>query len=232
MFTLTTTIQEITLTATNIPGIFDYFFNELNKSRDEILNIFEEWGKEYEKLAEEHATDDGWFYYDEMADFVQEKFQQAKMTENFIKGDYISYEDGLYKVTGFSPRGILVEEIRPARNNGYIAITEISASRLAEITLVSNEEIMDTTNGHNRELVEKINMLWNEKREKFCPILRALYERDFDEIFSSPAFEWTDDKESVKEYLHDMWDVVADNYLQHIADDWDLETILSFLRYI
>jgi hypothetical protein len=37
--------------------------------------------------------------------------------------------------------------------------------------------------------------------------------------------------ESVKETLHDEWDIHADNYLMHIADDWDLKAILYFLRY-
>lgn len=234
MISLTTTIQEITLTA-NAHGVFDYLFNDHNMSRDEILNIFEDWGKEYEELAQKHEGNDNWFYYDEMDEFVDRKFAEIKLGDEFVEGDYIIYETGLYKITGFTSRGILVDEIRPRisprKDNDDCVVIEIGLSQVKNITLVSGEEIMDTTNGHDPQLVYKINQAWNEKREKFCPILRALYERDFDEIFDSPAFQWTDGKESVKEYLHDMWDVVADNYLQHIADDWDLETILSFLRY-
>ena len=110
-------------------------------------------------------------------------------------------------------------------------ITEIGLSQVENITLVSGEEIMDTTQNHDPELVYKINQAWNEKREQFAPILRALYERDITEIMDSDAWNWTDNMDSVKETLHDEWDVHADNYLMHIADDLDLRTILTFLRY-
>jgi hypothetical protein len=108
---------------------------------------------------------------------------------------------------------------------------------------------MDTTNGHDPELVEKINIAWIECREKFCPILCALYARDIDEITDADSFqlpEWLDCDEyhngrvtgNWAEYntmaLNQMkkeWDFFAPNYLQHIADDTDLKTILTFLRY-
>jgi hypothetical protein len=230
MFTLTTTIQEITLTA-NAHGVFDYLFNDHNMSRDEILNIFEDWGKEYEELAKKHEGDDNWFYYDEMDEFVDRKFTEIKLGDEFVEGDYIIYATGLYKITGFTSRGILVDEIRPRKDADDWVITEIGLSQVKEITLVSGYEIMDTTQNHDPELVYKINQAWNEKREQFCPILRALYERDIKEIMESDAWNWTDDAESVKEALHDEWDIHANNYLMHIADDWDLKAILYFLRY-
>lgn len=230
MFTLTTTIQEITLTA-NAHGVFDYLFNDHNMSRDEILNIFEDWGKEYEELAKKHEGDDNWFYYDEMDEFVDRKFTEIKLGDEFVEGDYIIYATGLYKITGFTSRGILVNEIRPRKDADDWVITEIGLSQVKEITLVSGYEIMDTTQNHDPELVRKINQAWNEKREGFCPILRALYERDIKEIMESDAWNWTDDAESVKETLHDEWDIHANNYLMHIADDWDLKAILYFLRY-
>lgn len=230
MFTLTTTIQEITLTA-NAHGVFDYLFNDHNMSRDEILNIFEDWGKEYEELAKKHEGDDDWFYYEEMDEFVDRKFTEIKLSDEFVEGDYIIYATGLYKITGFTSRGILVDEIRPRKDADDWVITEIGLSQVKEITLVSGYEIMDTTQNHDPELVYKINQAWNEKREQFCPILRALYERDIKEIMESDAWNWTDDAESVKEALHDEWDIHANNYLMHIADDWDLKAILTFLRY-
>lgn len=230
MFTLTTTIQEITLTA-NAHGVFDYLFNDHNMSRDEILNIFEDWGKEYEELAKSHEGDDDWFYYEEMDEFVDRKFTEIKLGDEFVKGDYIIYATGLYKITGFTGRGILVDEIRPRKDADEWVVTEIGLSQVKDITLVSGEEIMDTTQNHDPELVGKINRAWNEKREEFCPILRALYARDITEIMDSDVWNWTDDVDSVKETLHDEWDVHADYYLMHIADDLDLRTILYFLRY-
>ena len=236
MITLTTTIQEITLQAYSF-GVFNYLFEREHNamSRDEILNIFEEWGKEFEALEKEHEGEDDWFYYDEIDEFISKKYMELKLEDMFpfgiAIGDHITYEGGLYKITGFTGRSILVDEIRPRKDNDDWIVTEIGLSQADKFTLVSDEEIMDTTNGHNPELVAKINKAWNEKREQFCSILRTLYDRDIKEIMDSDAWNWTDDAESVKETLHDEWDFHAYNYLMHIADDWDLKAILYFLRY-
>lgn len=232
MITLTTTIQEITMQAYSF-GVFNYLFEREHNamSRDEIFNLFEKWGEEFEALEKEHEGESDWFYYDEIDEFVGKKFTEIKLGDEFAKGDYIIYATGLYKIIGFTARGILVDEIRPRKDADEWIITEIGLSQVKDIVLVSGEEIMDTTQNHDPELVRKINQAWNEKREGFCPILRALYERDITEIMDSDAWNWTDNADSVKETLHDEWDVHADNYLMHIADDLDLQTILTFLRY-
>jgi len=95
------------------------------------------------------------------------------------------------------------------------------------------EGIMNTTNCHNEALVEQINEKWNKFRDKFRPILCALYERDAEEILNSEAFSFDPaaDAEWVEGYMKHNWKVEAENYLMHIADDQDLETILTFVRY-
>lgn len=92
--------------------------------------------------------------------------------------------------------------------------------------------IMDTTNGHEPELVRRINDAWDKYREEFRPILIALYDRDIEEIFNSDAFlcGWNDTDEAFAD-LQSNWDMHAWNYLQHIADNNDLSTILHFLNY-
>lgn len=231
MISLITTIQEITMQASVI-GVYEYLFDSCNECRDDIFNRFEEWGKEFEEAHKDYE-DYEWNgdYYDEIDEFVQKKFTEIKLADEFVKGDYIVYATGLYKIIGFTARGILVDEIRPRKDAEDWVVTEIGLSQVKDITLVSGEEIMDTTQSHDPELVRKINQAWNEKREQFCPILRALYARDIKEIMDSDAWNWTGDAESVKEILHDEWDVHVDNYLMHIADDWDLKAILYFLRY-
>jgi len=110
-------------------------------------------------------------------------------------------------------------------------------------------DIMDTGNGHSRHYVDCINDAWRKDKESFKPILCVLYERDIDEITDSDAFripkwESTDEYEKGVKYgdweeymrmaLNDMkerWDVFADNYLMHIADDGDLECIVAYLHY-
>ena len=233
MITFVTTTQEITLQAYAF-GVFDYLYNKRDKSRDEILNMFEEWGREFVLLENEHEHDTDWHYYDEIDAFVNKKFQEIKLDDLFpagiAVGDYLTYEGGLYKITGFEGDAIVVSEIRPGTDMDRI-VRSIDFSQADKIKILDSEEIMDTTNGHDPELVEKINRAWNEKREQFCPILRCLYERDIKEIMDSDAWNWTDDAESVKETLHYEWDIHAYNYLMHIADDTDLKTILTFIRY-
>lgn len=93
------------------------------------------------------------------------------------------------------------------------------------------EGIMDETNGHNPNLVKEINEKWDKLRPFFKTILCALYERDMEEIYNSDAFRFEGSMDDAFKAMCDEWDFHAANYLQHIADDQDLETILTFVRY-
>ena len=147
-------------------------------------------------------------------------------------GDHVTYEGGIFKVTGFSERGVLVEEIKPRPENPDWKVVEIGFFQSDKVKIIPGyEDIMDTTNAHNPELVKKINIAWNEKRGQFFPIMCALYKRDIKEILDSDAFtfpKYGDDDAYL--YLHANWDIEAYNYLQHIADDTDLECILNYLH--
>ena len=238
---LINTIQEITLQAYAF-GIYDYLFNERNMSRTDIFNIFVEWAKEFEETHENFDWMQGSFY-DEVDDFLTCRFDSIKIADKIrdafpggiTKGDHISYEGGIFKVTGFTECGILVDEVCPCKDNEDWIVTEIGFSQSDKVKILPDyEDIMDTTNSHNPELVAKINIAWNEKREMFFPIMCALYKRDNDEILASDAFaDWdkvSKDYDTLYEYMEANWDIEAYNYLQHIADDADLECILNYLH--
>lgn len=90
---------------------------------------------------------------------------------------------------------------------------------------------MNPYNGHSKELVLKINRLWKKNKSKFCPILIALFHRDFDEIYNADSFGGLPtDKNDAWLSLSLNWETNAYNYLMHIADDGDLETIINFIR--
>lgn len=84
--------------------------------------------------------------------------------------------------------------------------------------------IINPYNGHNRELVDKICDAWDNPKyhDRFADILFALGCRD-------------------KQEIQDNYDIVIncnetamDNahiLMEGVCDDWDLETILSFIRY-
>jgi len=111
-----------------------------------------------------------------------------------------------------------------------------------------NSTIMDSVS-HDEELVRKINDAWKKNREMFCGILCTLYKRDIDEITDADSFQskewsetneyqkgldtgdWKDFMDMVLSKMCEEWDFYAENYLEHIADDCDLECILNFLHY-
>ena len=99
------------------------------------------------------------------------------------------------------------------------------------------EEIMNIYNAHNPQLVKTINKLWNVARDRFRIILVALMERDAEEMLNgmnSCCFGW--DETADVEYVRlcvtgNLWEDYAYDYLMHVADDGDLETIINFIRY-
>ena len=235
------TIQEITLQAYAF-GVYDYLFNERNMSRTDIFQLFVKWAEEFEESHKDFDWLQGSFY-DEVDDFIGYRLDSMK-TEDKIRehfpcglavGDFITYEGGIFKVTGISERGLLVDEVKPCEGNEDWIVCEIGFSQADKIDILPDyEEVMDTTNGHDPELVAKINIAWNEKREMFFPIMCALYKRDNDEILASDAFaDWdkvSKDYDTLYGYMEANWDIEAYNYLRHIADDTDLECVLNYLH--
>ena len=72
--------------------------------------------------------------------------------------------------------------------------------------------IMDTSNNHNEELVDKINKAYYTKRREFDTIVAFLMVRDKDEC----------EENNVNNDTY--------SYLMHVADDTDLECILNYVR--
>lgn len=129
--------------------------------------------------------------------------------------------------------------IEPLTAKGYFKTREECARTIPTAQVIDFDEpvrepegIMDETNGHERELVRRINKAWDEDKAKFGQILRALYKRDQQEIFEHPAFDRLPDyPEIAANELEADWEKWAFDYLQHIADNQDLSTILYFIRY-
>lgn len=86
-------------------------------------------------------------------------------------------------------------------------------------------DIMDDRNAHNPELVRKINAAWRSKKYHDCfgTILLALLTRDKKEF--EDRFDC--DVELTEEFAY----INAHQIMEGVCDDWDLETILSFIRY-
>lgn len=99
--------------------------------------------------------------------------------------------------------------------------------------------IMTPYNAHNKDLVNKINELWNsEKHDRFRIILVAYMQRDLEEMLEKNCFgDCGDDKvvnfvenEVDYNYLNENWEDLAEYYLMRVSDDADLECIIDFIR--
>ncbi len=86
-------------------------------------------------------------------------------------------------------------------------------------------DIMDTYNSHNPELVRKINAAWRDDKyhDKFEGILHALLERDYEEYCDKFEVPEVTTSDYAMNHAHEI--------MEGVCDDWDLETILSFIRY-
>lgn len=100
--------------------------------------------------------------------------------------------------------------------------------------------IMTPHNAHNKDLVNKINELWNNEvnHDRFRIILVAYMQRDLEEMYDWNCFGEASDEKTEKffdenvntEYLNTHWEDLAEYYLMRVADDADLECIIDFIR--
>lgn len=216
--------------------------------------------------------------YDEIDAFVQEKYEDLDKPELRPDADieycFEIYDENFFGKQGVSARMHVCDGY--AEGDGirmeYPKLADLTGAQIEEMDrylggrikdsgtvvpddvmlvygkVVSFHGIMDTLNGHDPDLVRRINVAWIEKKEMFRPILCALYERDIDEItdhdaFRIPAWEewpeyhhgcntndWTAYNDNAFAEMQTNWEDYADNYLEHIADGQDLECILDFVR--
>lgn len=144
----------------------------------------------------------------------------------------IKYTDLTFDVSrvGFSSEGFLVIEGGDVDDPLYKGITldekDIDVSYLEPIIayLTKSNGIIDEYNGHNPELVCKINAAWRSDKyhDRFGDILYALACRDMT--------EW---EEKYNDIIHDSEDATnhAHEIMEGVCDDVDLECILKFIRY-
>lgn len=131
------------------------------------------------------------------------------------------------------------------KDSGFVCPDDVC---IALGKVVSFSGIMDTGQNHDPELVRRINLAWMWKKDKFRPILCALYERDINEITDSDAFlfdqwkkwpeyeagcvskDWKAYNDRAYAEMQTNWEDYAENYLKHVADGKDLQCILDFVR--
>ena len=148
----------------------------------------------------------------------------------YLKESCVEFDVAYIKCTDMGELTIVGNELLHANDATKITLTEedIEPEYLdAIIPLLRKrkwEEIMDDSNNHDTELVRKINEAWNDEKyhHEFGDILLAIGRRDKKEIAEKLDCE-TDNYETAMANAHEI--------LQHICDDQDLETILSFIRY-
>ena len=125
----------------------------------------------------------------------------------------------------------LEEEIKKSENPAFAEIRDElnTIDTLAKLKAKLDGSIMNTTNGHDKHLVELLNKCWDRVAwDVRGLIMKSLYFRDYDECIDKEIFT-EDDTENWWSNDWD-WEKYAYDYLMKVADDTDLETILSFFR--
>ena len=82
-------------------------------------------------------------------------------------------------------------------------------------------DLMDASNGHDKDLVMQINYAWDVAEEPFYDIVHFLVQRDMDE-WEERVHDLPTDKLTRREMCY--------QYCQNVADDTDLQTILNYCR--
>lgn len=100
------------------------------------------------------------------------------------------------------------------KNNMYIKINATPYD-------IMEYDIMNRTKGHTIALVEEINRVYNERPDRFEEILMLLAKRDSGEL---------EEHNVVSFGINTSYDEIAHIYLQRIADDLDLETIIKYCK--
>ena len=96
---------------------------------------------------------------------------------------------------------------------------DITNDWLSDKNIVTFEKVMDYTQRHDENFVEKINEIWNSnKQENLIKIINMFIERDIDSVMVNFNFYGKTDYE------------VCNYYLMEVADNLDLETIIKFMR--
>lgn len=91
---------------------------------------------------------------------------------------------------------------------------------IADIPSVKCCDLMDTSNGHNKELVRRINKAYGQHTEWFIQIVRLLAERD--------VVEFVNTINRLPQSLDNG--TICHEYCQRIADNTDLAAILEYCR--
>lgn len=169
----------------------------------------------------------------------------------FKVGDYVLYYGAIYAITDVAADGYRVSFVDGVtRCHSRVSLISFLQEGKME-KLVGYDEVMhEWGDAHDELLRSKINYAWNTNRELFGLILGGLYRRDIDEITNHDAFQipgwlrlpeykkgcdtgdWTDYNAVVLRRMLDAWDFYAETYLSHIADDSDLEFIVSLIDFV
>jgi len=117
-----------------------------------------------------------------------------------------------------------IQELEVEKTSIEARITLLESEKYFKSKRMGDWELMDGTNSHNPMLVKAINSAWNDEETSklFEGIVVALMMRDSDEV---------EEKLGEPQRVIDNWIDYLPNYLMNIADDWDLTTILHFVRW-
>ena len=224
-------------------AVIDFFFKEDSliceldgydhnveiKSSDFIVKL-----RDYMNVAILHCCEE----YDRLVKYIKKsehrRFEPADCDDIIFAIEGTSVYVNVIDVCLDSDNDELIMQVED--DGEYLTLTEkdIKPNYIRSVMeyIYTHENIMDTYNGHNAELVNKINAEWRNEslREQFGLIVYAIAKRDYDETVEKVSN--IDDMGGFLASIIDDcdWGCIH-NVLENVCDDQDLETILSFIRY-
>ena len=141
-------------------------------------------------------------------------FKSHKFTEQICAyRNYVIEAETIDKAKSIAEEGFYKDIVDRSEDNITFCILSFSTKPY---------EIMTTTNGHEKSLVERINYIYSHDNEKFKPIIGAMYF-----IYKKIA-----DNQGISEhdFQHDF-NSFCESFLMKVCDNNDLKTIINFVRY-
>lgn len=129
--------------------------------------------------------------------------------------------EGLHILVSIADTGLMKND----ETDMMLFESDLTPDNLKDLVKFFSSDIIDIYNGHDKELVKKINDAWNNPKyeSSFGQILLALLTRDQKEYED----KYDTDASLTEEYAYEH----AHEIMEGVCDDWDLETIISFIRY-
>lgn len=170
-------------------------------------------GNQFAKLEDVYGTNEEAV---NKGEWVLEEFKNS-LYNKFEKDDFV-YKGNTIFVKGYDD----LYECSYKVSEVFVETDNVKTNILIGGDIVREE------NNHNKDLILQLNNLWWRNYDGFKSIMRAFWNRDFNEINVLSKCRWMNfpsEEDKGHEFMQ-----LAEFYIKHVADDTDIEVMIKFLE--